>query len=400
MNIVVINHYAGSSKLGMEFRPYYLAKYWQKSKVNTTIIGGSFSHVRQKQPKVWGWQNVEGVNYLWLWTNQYKGNGIKRLIGMLIFITQILIRTPYLAYKLKPDIVIASSTYPLDAFPAFLLAKLSNAKLVFEIHDLWPLSIIELGGLSKWHPAVLIMKLGEWFAYKFANKVVSILPCAYEHVRKFGVRKENFCHIPNGIIISPSKKLASIKNRLLDEEKFKLTIAYAGSVGAANNIINLLQAANLLKDYDIGFLIIGKGPELPNLKEFVLQNNIKNVRFIDPIPKKELFAALSQIDILYIGLQKQPLFKFGISPNKLYDYMYIGKPIIFAVEAGNNPVDEAKCGFTVKADNPLELASLIKKILKMPKKHLEKLGGNGRKYVVKHNDYKVLAKYFLKFIVN
>ena len=101
----------------------------------------------------------------------------------------------------NPNIVIASSTYPLDIIPAFLIAKKTRAKLIFEVHDLWPLSPIELGGMSPFHPYIMIMQWAENFAYRVSHKVVSILPKTKSHMQKHGLGPDKFAHIPNGIDI-------------------------------------------------------------------------------------------------------------------------------------------------------------------------------------------------------
>lgn len=130
MHIMLINHYAGSNIHGMEFRPYYLAREWVKSGHEVTIIAASYSHLRHKnkQIDVLEEEYVEGIRYLWLPTSAYQGNGIRRLKNMLQFVYQLYKNLSKLA-SLKPDAVIASSTYPLDSYPAYKLAKKQNPSL-------------------------------------------------------------------------------------------------------------------------------------------------------------------------------------------------------------------------------------------------------------------------------
>jgi glycosyltransferase involved in cell wall biosynthesis len=384
----------------MEFRPYYMASKWREAKHEVTVIAGSFSHVRQKQPEKLGWRKVDGIDYLWLWTNRYAGNGLKRFLGMLVFVLQLLIRVPILTLKLKPDVVIASSTYPLDIFPAYFLAKLSGAKLIFEIHDLWPLSPMELGGMSRYHPFIVIMRIGEWFAHKFSDKILSIIPNTFEHVAKDGVKKENFLYIPNGVNLEDVKSFTPIPNDLRklikQHKKGKIfLIGYAGSIGIANDIRNLINAAELLSDSEVHFFIIGSGTESEILKAC----NIKNVTFYKKIPKNTVNSFLRNMDLLYLGFRKYKLYNSGISQNKLYDYMLSGKPIIQAVNANENLIKEAECGWTVPMEDPIALANMIKKIIKMPKAELKRFGENAKKYVVINHDYKVLASKFLEFIL-
>ena len=137
MNILIINHYAGSPVMGMEFRPYYLAREWVKLGHQVTIVGANYSHLRASQPKSnkdLDEEHIEGIRYLWLKTPKYDSSGIKRVFNMLTFVCKLFINKNKIIKKTNPDVVIASSTYPLDIYPAFKIAKRNNAKLVFELH--------------------------------------------------------------------------------------------------------------------------------------------------------------------------------------------------------------------------------------------------------------------------
>jgi len=402
MKILLINHYAGNPTMGMEFRPYYLAREWIKLGHKPLIIAGTYSHVRKIQPKGIGQQQIDDIDYLWLKTNKYKGNGLMRFISMIIFMLQLIVRSPILAMQ-KPDVVIASSTYPLDIFPAFLIAKLAGARLVFEIHDLWPLSPIELGGVSEWHPFILVMRFAEWFAYKMSEKIVSILPCTFSHVALEGVKRENFLHVPNGICLDDKKEVSDIKNHptlsLIKDLKSKnnTVTAYTGAIGVSNALDNLVQAAQLITHLPVTFLIVGDGPEREKLKKF----SPSNVIFIDKVNKDEVSVILKHVDFAYIGLHKLPsLYKFGTSQNKLYDYMFAGTPIISAMEAGQDLVAEVKCGFSVAAENPEALAKAIEEAMHLPKKKRKEMGQRAREYVIANHDYKILAKRFVDFLQN
>ncbi|MEX1238370.1 MAG: glycosyltransferase, partial [Cyclobacteriaceae bacterium] len=180
MNIVIINHYAGGTSFGMEFRPFYLAKEWIKLGHKVIIVAGSFAHLRSRQPEINAavtHETIDGADYLWLRTNRYDGNGLGRIFSMLLFTIRLYLLKNKLEY-FKPDLIIASSTYPMDSFPSRWLAKKFGAKFCFEVHDLWPLSPMEFGNYSKWHPFIMIVQWAEDYAYKHADFVVSLLPAA------------------------------------------------------------------------------------------------------------------------------------------------------------------------------------------------------------------------------
>lgn len=304
---------------------------------------------------------------------------------------------------LKPDVVIASSTYPLDSYPAYKLAKKTGAKFVFELHDLWPLSPMELGGMSKWHPFIMLMQKAEDFWCTHADKVVSILPKTEEYLRTRGLKGGKFCHIPNGIVLSEYDNVLPLKAdyaELLDKlhNSGKFLIGFAGAHGIANALNVLLCAAEKLKNTNAYFVLVGQGQEKGNLKDLAQKLKLDNMLFLDSIPKKMVPAFLNKMDVLYIGWQNKSIYRFGISPNKLMDYMMASKPIVHSVTAGNNLVQEANCGISVLAEDVDAVADAIKKFMAMDKAELSALGTNGKEYVIKHHDYKVWAEKFIAWV--
>lgn len=409
MNILYINHYAGSPKYGMEFRPYYLAKRWVNKGNSVTMIAASHSHVRAVQPisnSTFTSEKIDGIDYLWSKTPVYSQNGAKRFINMLVFV----LRLFQYAFKIPkthaPDAVIASSTYPLDIFPAWFIARKFKAKLIFEVHDLWPLSPIELGGMSKNHPFIMLIQFAEDFAYKRSDAVVSMLPKTIEYMVSRGMKREKFNYIPNGIELKEWEQSAthadSASGKEIQEKINQcnvsgfFTIAYLGTHGLANCLDNLINAAEILKDEKVFFFFVGPGPEKETLKSLAEKKNLKNIAFFNSIPKTEIPIITKLFDANYIGLKKESLFRFGISPNKLMDYMAAKKPIINAVEAGNDPVQEAGCGLSVPAENPKALAQAILEIKNKPSDELRLMGENGYRFVSSENDYEKLALKFLK----
>uniref|UniRef100_UPI00286B7996 glycosyltransferase n=1 Tax=Roseateles sp. TaxID=1971397 RepID=UPI00286B7996 len=175
MKILLINHYAGSPQHGMEFRPFYLAREWRRAGHQVLILAASESHVRSTQPQAGG-QTIAGVAYVWYGTPAYAGNGFGRLRNIWSFCRQLWNDADALAENFQPDVVIASSTYPMDIWPARRIAKKARAKLVYEVHDLWPLSPIELSGMSPRHPFAMLCQKAENEAYRDADVVVSMLP--------------------------------------------------------------------------------------------------------------------------------------------------------------------------------------------------------------------------------
>lgn len=407
MKILYVNHYAGSPQYGMEYRPYYLAREWSKIGHKVTIIAASFSHLRYKNPDFVGKvkkELIDGIQYIWIKTPIYKGNGFKRVINIFSFVIKLIKNSRKFAEEIRPDVVIASSTYPLDIFPAYLISQFSKAKLIFEVHDLWPLTPIELGRMPKWHPFIVVMQIAEDFAYKHADKVISILPKALEYMVSRGLDPKKFVHIPNGIDINEWQLLNTQLPKEHKEAIYKLKkerkflVGYAGSFGVANALDYFVKSATYLKNLPVVLVLIGQGPEKEKLLKYVIENNLSNVIFLPPITKIIIPSLLSELDVLYKGSKKHAIYRYGISPVKLMDYMMAGKPIIHAIEAGNDLVKESGCGISIPPEDPIAIAEAIKKLIEMSPTEREEMGKRGREYVIKNHDYKVLAQKFLEAI--
>ena len=202
MNFLIINHYAGAPGLGMELRPYYFARELIKKGHKVTIVASSYSHYRAKQPKVDNElekEIIESISYYWIKTPQYKRNNAKRILNIFIFLFKLYLNKKKITSDNNFDIVIASSTYPLDIYPSEWFAKKFKAKLIYEVHDLWPLSPMVLGNYSKNNPFIILLQIAENYAYKKCDYVISLLDNAKDHIVEHGLKPEKFHYIPNGI---------------------------------------------------------------------------------------------------------------------------------------------------------------------------------------------------------
>jgi glycosyltransferase involved in cell wall biosynthesis len=392
----------------MEYRPFYLAREWVRMGHEVTIVAASVSHVRTVVPLINGaltQETVEGVTYNWLKTPAYQGNGIKRGINILAFVAQLYRFADRWVNDIKPDLVICSSTQPLDNLPGKWIARRTGAQLIYEVHDLWPLSLIELGGMSPRHPFIRLLQWAEKYAYRNADHVVSLLPNALPHMMTHGLAPDKFIHIPNGIDITEwgeqNAALPLEHQRAITafRQDFKLLIGYAGAHGVANALDTLLDAAHLLQDERVGFILTGQGPEKTRLQDRCAQEGLKNILFLPPLSKSTVPSLLASMDVLYIGLKSESLFRFGVSPNKLIDYMMAGKPILYAIASGNDPVSDANCGFSILPENPLELAHAVRRMSALSSSELRAMGARGIDYCLQHHDYRHLALKFLNSMI-
>lgn len=383
----------------MVYRPYYLAREWIKLGHKVKIISASYSHVRNFQPKVAD-ESIDGISYHWIKTPHYHSNNLKRVINILVFCSKLGFELRKVTKKFKPDVIISSSTHNLDIYVANYFAKKFKAKLIYEVRDLWPLSPIEIGGMSEKNPWIRLIAAAEKFAYKKSYLTVSLLPKAFEYMATKGLTKEKFRYIPNGFSFDEIKNAKKDK-RIIEKIKkikvnCKLLIGYTGAVGEANALEYIIDAIGQFRSQEIALVIVGDGLRKTGLEARAKQFN--NIHFFAPIEKNKIFSIIDEFDLMYIGLKKCRVFRYGVSPNKLFDYMACGKPIISAVTAGNDLVSDANCGFSVQAENTKQLSTALRKALALDKKSLKKLGANGKIYAQRHYNYTKIAKEYINQI--
>ncbi len=401
-NIWIINQYAGSPYYGMNYRSYYLAKEFVKSGHSVNLFTGSYSHLFTNLPKTDGLftkENIDGINYIWVKTPKYKSSkSIGRVFNMLVFMINLFF---FNIFKLKkPDIIIVSSLSLFPVLNAYIWSKIFKVKFIFEVRDIWPLTLIEVGDFSKNHLLVLLLGWFERLGYKKAIYTVSLLSNAKEHMMSHGMLRERFRYIPNGVNLEEVKNYEDVDEnikKLIPKDKF--IVGYVGTLGIANSLEYFLEAAKLLKDNSaLHFILVGKGGEQDKLKEYSKINNLTNVTFIDPIPKIQVQGMLKLFDVCYIGWHNKSIYKYGISANKIFDYMYSSKPILHSISIENDIVKNAKCGITVDSQNSEKIKDAIIKLSSKSESELREMGNNGHKYVCKYHSYDKLSKMYEELI--
>jgi glycosyltransferase involved in cell wall biosynthesis len=175
----------------------------------------------------------------------------------------------------------------------------------------------------------------------------------------------------------------------------KFTVIYAGAHGLANDLETVLHAAKMLQDQflsnNIHILLIGEGPEKSRLKQFALTHKINIVEFIDSVAKSEIYSILHQADAFLMLLKNSPVFRWGISPNKLFDYLAMGRPIIFGVNSSYNPVKDISAGININPGDPAALAHAIYSLSLLAKDELHQMGLRGRQFVLENHHIQKLT---------
>jgi glycosyltransferase involved in cell wall biosynthesis len=391
----LINQYASTPGTGMGGRHYYLAKELAKQGHTVFLVAAGYTHLLRSPPVLDKKYMIEpvsvGFNFVWVQMPKYSGaHDKKRILNWFIFAWKLL-ELPQII-KDKPDAILYSSPSLVGFLGAQRLAKKLKSKLAFEVRDIWPLTLIQLGGYSPKHSFIRFMQWVEDRAYHDSDVIISNLPNAVEHMVTRGMAREKFKWIPNGFNLSEFKSrepLAVTKQLALPKGKF--IIGYTGTLGLANALNSFIEAARLLKDeVEIAFVLVGGGKEKAALVKQA--EGLNNVYFVDPIPKKQIQSMLAEFDVCYIGWKKEPIYKFGIAPNKVPEYMLAEKPIIHSYSGECDPIEIAKSGLSVPAEDPQAVSNAILKLKGMHYQQYQQMGQNGRVYTFEHHDYSKLSQ--------
>jgi glycosyltransferase involved in cell wall biosynthesis len=297
----VINQFAGTPESGWGERHFYFAKYWREQGYQVRIISGSYNHMFKKKQDVEGLYTHEiydEIDFFWVKTPVYNPQSVKRFLSMLIFSYRVLLLP--IAKLGKPDVVIVSSMPIFPIFSGWRLKKKYKAKLIFEIRDLWPLTLQLLGGYSSKHPAVKFIGWFEKLGYRKSDLVVSLLPNAKQHIEDIANKEINFHYIPNGIDQAILEHESLQEDLIKDLPKNKFVIGYAGTLGLANALEYFVEAANeLSSNSNIGFVIVGDGYLKDTLEE--KSKNNPNIVFLPKIRKNQVQHLLTFFDVCFVN---------------------------------------------------------------------------------------------------
>lgn len=396
-NIWVINQFAGKPTSGWGERHFYFSKYWIEKGYSVTIFSGSYNHVFSELPDCTGQfsaENAEGVNFCWVKTPRYNPQSFFRFWSFLVFAFKMFF-APSSKYG-KPDFIVVSSMPIFPILTGYLLKnKFRSKALFFEIRDIWPLTLVLLGNISPKHPAVKFIGWFEKFGYRKADKIISLLPNAAEHIEEVAQASAKFHYIPNGldenVLEKEEPRLGDLN--LIPSEKF--IIGYAGTIGLANALEFFVEAAGLMKtDNRFYFVIMGEG----YLKESLIKSSesFGNILFLPKVRKNQVAAYLDKFDVCFVGRNNSPLFKHGVSANKYFDYMLAGKPILDSNNLIKDPVELSGCGIIVEPDSSEAIVTGIVELFEMSDIQRLDMGQLGREYVKKHHSIEHLSNEYMK----
>ena len=358
---------------GSEKRTEYKGKHFLKKKQGNVIVWRchvSESYNKNFSGRLWGYFSFM---FSAMWAGLFKAKG-------------------------KFDVVVVTSPPLFVGFSGYIISRLKRIPLVFEVRDLWPESAIDTGVLTnKW-----IIKMAFWFEkfiYKKA-KLINVLTPAFYNTLKDNkkVSERKIIMIPNASDFTLSEDLLQHFDRETFRKEMHLdrrfVITYVGAHGVANHLQQVLEASKKLEDTNVLFLLIGQGMEKEKLKKMALEMKVGNVRFIDPVPKKEVFKYILASEMGASILKKVDAFKTVYS-NKTFDYMSCKKPVLMAIDGVSRQlVEDADCGIYIEPENIEEYDRCIRAYINNVER-LQKEGNNGYEYAKRHFDRNVLARKYL-----
>lgn len=342
---------------------------------------------------------VDGIELWWIRTLKYQvAKSVRRILSWIHFEWRLFFM-PKKALP-RPDVIVASSLSLLTVLNGFWLRKKYGCRLVFEIRDIWPLTITEEGGFSACNPFVIGLAWVERLGYRNADAIVGTMPNLSEHVAEvLGYERSTEC-IPMGIDSTTLDEGLNVPEDYTDKylPKDKFVVAHAGTIGITNALDTFLDCATSLAGNDsIHFLVVGDG----DLREHYVAKygRLQNLTFAPKVPKVMVQSVLTKCDLLYFSVHISKVWRFGQSLNKVIDYMLAGKPIVASYTGFPSMINEAGCGTYVKAGDADALRKEIVRYFDLPKSERQSIGLRGSEWIRKHRNYQALALEYLKILL-
>jgi glycosyltransferase involved in cell wall biosynthesis len=392
LRILVVNHYAVPANSGGGTRHTDLAVDWARAGHEVTILASNFNHFDGARAERLPANTLvaRGVRLRSLWTPGYVGNGIRRMVDMAYFaVTAGLttLRSP------RPDVILGSSPHPFAAAAAFLVARIRRIPFVFEVRDLWPRTLVDLGGLRANSVVTRLLYRLESMLVRRSDATVGIPPAMAVYLLERSLRPRRYVHIPNGAndFVQPATDHGLLSRYALRGGTY---FAYAGSLGKANGVQFLVDAIGLIPSSHV-LLIMGDGPERAALEERAKSVAPGRVIFTGQLAKNDALMLLSQAKATVFHLVDAPVFRYGLSPNKLIDYLSIGRPIVYAGPRVANPASASGAVVEAVSGNAVSVADAFSQVAAMTEAECLLRGEQGRQYSAAHHRMDVLSARYL-----
>lgn len=395
MHIWIVNHYSSTeSKDGTNARHAWLATNLESNGWTASLITASVSHPsgiqRLRGFRMKFFERGPHFDSLWVRVPAYSGNGLRRVLGMWIFASLILV-PGFLKPLKKPDIVLGSTVHFFAAFSGLVLARRWKVPFVYEVRDVWPDTLVDLGKIKKGSVIARAMHFVSKFLAQRAALVVSPLPGVADYVSDLGARGVPSLWVPNGAERSLLLKVAPIPSTK------PFVFMYLGSHGNTNELELLVDAfdhmCRLHPELKVRLRIIGDGPRKKLLSERISQLESTHLISMEPrVTRTSALKASQDAHCMILTAKPLGVYRYGMSPNKLFDYLLSGRPVIMSEVDPTHPISSIGAGVEVPPNDIAQLADAMYRVSSLPKSEISRMGALGRKAAEGVYSYREQAK--------
>ncbi len=411
-NVYILNHYASSMFFDHGGRHYFFAKYLRRKGYAPVVFGCNAKHNSNAEyyfdtGALWEAHMAEEIEtpFVFVRSRAYTGNGKQRVLNMVDFYRNVQkAAIEYAKLHGAPDVIYASSVHPLTLVAGIRIAKRFGAPCISEVRDLWPESIVAYSDrFTASHPLIRLLYRGEKWIYERSDALIFTFEHGYDYLEERGWQKsvphEKVYYINNGVdleLFDANREQFRVDDPDLDDPSFFKAI-YTGSIRRVNNLGLLLDAAKELHDPRVRLLIWGGGNELEALRRRVADEGIGNVVFKGRVEKQYVPSLISRADVNLIHWEETPITRFGISANKLFEYLAAGKPIFSTVHIPYSVPERARCGTEADSFTPRALAEGLERLAALSEDERAAMGARARAAAADY-DFAVLTDKLVELI--
>jgi len=401
MKIAIISKYGSVPGSGTLTRLFYISKYLSIAGHSVHYYISDSNHLGRELNSNYlkDASQKSGVTIKSLSLIKYSNQkSVKRLLSWVQFELKLFFS---LLFR-KQDLLVVSSPSIFTIFTGVLLKFLHGSKLVVDIRDIWPMTLIEEGGVSERHPLMKIMHWLQNLGYRKADLVLSSIPNLKEHIQEQINEDRKFHCLPMGYDTADDLPQFEAPKTDLDFDlpEDKMIVGYVGSIGPTNNLDTFVEYIFKEESGKFHFLIVGDGSCFEDYKSKL--NNLEHVTFTGRVSKLVARAYIQHCDVMYFATHESSIWKYGQSLNKLLDYMLMGKSVVAAYpEFGfKSMINEAECGYFIKANSLNDHQRIFERLSSLDKRTLKKVGEAGKDWILKNRDYNKLVDEFEQVINN
>lgn len=399
-DVWIVNHYADAPDRARGSRHFDLARYLVARGHPVTVFAAGIHHTSGREERLHGFslysvKEFEGVRFVWLRTFPYHGNTWRRQVNMVSFLIVFVVVQGRFE---KPGVIVGSTVHPFAALGAWVASRLRRARFVFEIRDLWPQTLIDLGALREGAPGERLLRAIEAFLVRRATVVLTLLPRLADYLREHGLPSDRVVYVPNGVDLAAFDAAAASETndpqvtRALQaiehlRAEGRMVFGYLGSFGLVNRLDVVIRAASIAEERApgrVGLVLIGEGAERNELEQ--LAAGAAQIAFGPHVPRTQVPGILRHLDAGVVHAVATPVYRYGISFNKVFEYMAASLPVVFACESAYDPVALADAGVSVAPGAPELLATAFLTLAQAGEPERAAMGARGRAYVeAEHN---------------